>query len=61
MKNTTDLIVQFNDYQSGYAEPLTFEECNQVLDHEDHEAFIFDHGLYREIMDFRDYLEMDGE
>ena len=60
MKTTTDLIVQFNNYQSGYAEPLTFEECSQILEEEEHEAFTYDFGLYRDIMDFRDYLEIEG-
>ena len=60
MASTTDLIVQFKNFESGYAEPLTFEECSQVLAEEGHEAFIYDFGLYRDIMDFRDYLEMEG-
>jgi hypothetical protein len=60
MKKVNDLIVQFNDFQSGYAEPLTFEECSFVLDHEDHEAFMYDFGLYREILDYRDYLELES-
>ena len=25
MTSTTDLIVQFKDFEAGYAEPLTFE------------------------------------
>lgn len=60
MTSTTELISQFKDFEAGYAEPLTFEECSQVLAEEEHEAFMYDFGLYRDIMDFRDYLEMEG-
>ena len=60
MTSTTELIAQFKDFEAGYAKPLTFEECSQVLAEEGHEAFMYDFGLYRDIMDFRDYLEMEG-
>jgi hypothetical protein len=59
-KTVTQLIVQFKNYQAGYDYPLTFDECSEVLKHEDHQAFDFDYGLYRDIMDFRDYLELEA-
>jgi hypothetical protein len=58
-KLVTELITQFKNWESGHAEPLTYDQCSVVLASEEHEAFMFDYGLYRDIMDFRDYLELE--
>jgi hypothetical protein len=60
-KLVTELIIQFKNWESGHAEPLTYDQCSVVLASEEHEAFMFDHGLYRDIMDFRDHLESEME
>ena len=60
-KTVTQLIVQFKNYQAGYDYPLTFDQCCEVLACEEHDAFMFDYGLYRDIWDFRDHLELESQ
>jgi hypothetical protein len=38
---------------------LTLKEIQFLLENEEHEIFAYDFGLYREILDYADYLEME--
>jgi hypothetical protein len=51
------LVVQFKNFEAGYDCPPTLEEVQFLCQNEEHEIFMFDHCLYRDIMDFRDHLE----
>lgn len=58
-KLVTELIEDFRAWERGEGAPLTHDQCSVILEAEDHEAFMFDIGLYRDIMDFRDHLELE--
>ena len=58
-KLVTSLIEDFRKWERGEGAPLTYDQCSVVLASEEHEAFMFDYGLYRDIMDFRDHLELE--
>lgn len=42
-------------------EQLTYEQVRFILNNEEHEIFAYDYGLYRDIQDYADYLEMEME
>jgi hypothetical protein len=56
----TELATKFNKYQQGECDGLTLQEVETLLAAEDHPIFIHDHWLYRDIMDYRDHLEMEA-
>jgi hypothetical protein len=55
----TNLIKKFNDYQVNNTNTPTLEEMQFLCENEEHEAFFFDYYLFRDIMDFRDHLEIE--
>ena len=55
-----ELVEKFNQYQRGEIDSLTMKEIQTLCSAEEHEVFMFDHCLYRDIMDYRDHLEMEG-
>ena len=58
-KLINELIADFRAYERGEGEALTYDQCQVLLNSEEHEAFIYDYGLYQDIMNFRDHLELE--
>jgi hypothetical protein len=54
------LIVKFKNFEAGYEYPPTLEEVQFLCQNEEHELFAFDYSLFRDIMDFRDHLELEA-
>jgi len=53
------LVNQFAAWQEGEGEPLTREEADFLCKNEDHDIFGFSHSFFREILDYRDYLDLE--
>jgi hypothetical protein len=55
------LINKFKGYQVGRNKGLTMDECQLLLENEDHECFMLDYSLYSDIMDYRDHIYEEME
>ena len=55
-----NLIKKFEQYEMTGENPLTMKEAQFLCENEDHDAFFFDYTTYRNIMDFRDHLELEA-
>lgn len=51
------LIEKYRHFEQGMGIGLTFEEVQFLCDNEEHEVFMFDFSLYRDLMDYRDHLQ----
>jgi hypothetical protein len=54
--DVNQLVVKFQEWDRTNQNGLTHEETQFLLENEEHEAFAFDFGLFRSIMDYADYL-----
>lgn len=54
------LVQDFKAWDQGLGKPLTYDQCQILLEAEEHEVFMFDYSLYQDIMEFRDHLELES-
>lgn len=60
-KLINELIADFKAWENGEGDALTYYQCQILLEAEEHEAFMYNHSLYQDIMDFRDHLEINSD